>query len=340
MNILFTTERGFVRDRYFPEGVIERLGKLGHVAYNPTDAPFSPQALTDALVNIDVCITHWGCPTFTRAVLRSANQLRLIAHAAGSVGDLVSEDVYKRGIKVCSANRVLAKHVAEGVLADFLAGLRLIPQLDRAMKHRLPDEKTTLTALASRSLYGAKIALVGLGAIGFYLLDLLAPFEAHIKVYDPYLTTDALAGRSHVELCSQLDEVLAWGDIVSLHASLTSETRGLIDAQKLALIKDGSLFVNTARGAIVDEAALIRELEHGRLNAVLDVFETESLSTDSRLRDLDNVILLPHVAGITAAEDMSYAMVEEIWRYSRGEALHHEIVVEKFLLMTRERSEQ
>ena len=336
LNILFTTERGFVRDRYFPAGVIERLEKLGNVVYNPDDTPLTPEALASALgrEGIEVCITHWGCPTFTEAVLSAAESLRLIVHAAGSVGDLVTAQVYERGIKVCSANRVLARHVAEGVLADFLAGLRLLPQLDHAMKNQLPDRAL---ALSSRSLYGAKIGLVGLGTIGLYLLDLLAPFEAHIKVYDPYLDPAALAKWNRVELCARLDEVLAWGEIVSLHASLTAETRGLIDSAKLKLIRDGALFVNTARGAIVDEAALIEALESGRLNAVLDVYETEPLPADSPLRRLGNVILLPHVAGITASADMSCAMLEEIGRYARGEALHYEIPLEKFLLMTKER---
>src|SRR5262249_5923155 len=224
MNILFTTENGFVKDTYFPVDLIERLEKLGNVVYNPKDRPLTEDELAKAIgdVDVDVCITHWGCPAFTEKVLGSAKHLGLIAHAAGSVGDLVTEQVYQRGIKVCSANRILAKYVAEGVLADFLAGLRLIPQLDRAMKNKLPDERK---ALASRSLYGAKIGLVGLGTIGFYLLDLLKPFDARIKVYDPYLAQAALVGYQNVEWCSSLDEVLMWGDITSLHASLTPETR-------------------------------------------------------------------------------------------------------------------
>lgn len=334
MNILFTTENGFVKDTYFPAGLMERLEKLGNVVYNPKDMPLTEDELAIAVGDVDACLTHWGCPAFTEKVLDSAKHLQLIAHAAGSVGDLVMEQVYQRGIKVCSANRILAKYVAEGVLADFLAGLRLIPQLDRAMKNRLSDERK---ALASRSLYGAKIGLVGLGTIGFYLLDLLNPFDARIKVYDPYLSLAALAGYPNVELCSSLDEVLMWGDIVSLHASLTPETRGLMSAEKLKLIRDGALFVNTARGAIVDESALLHELQQGRINAVLDVFQTEPLPLESHLRDLENTILLPHVAGITSREQMSYAIVEEIDRYSKGEPLLHEISVEKFLLMTKER---
>jgi phosphoglycerate dehydrogenase-like enzyme len=333
MKILFTTENGFIKDTYFPAGVIERLQKLGEVVYNPKDTPFGEAELAQAVRDVDVCITHWGCPRFTESVLTSANRLKLIAHAAGSVGDLVTEAVFQRSMRVCSANRILAKYVAESVLADILAGLRLIPQLDSAMKNRLAAAPNVY---ASRSLYGAKVGLVGLGTIGLYLLDLLAPFDAQVKIYDPYLSPAALEGRKNVEFCPLLDDVLSWGDIISIHASLTPETRGLINAHRLKQIKDGALFVNTARGAIVDEDALLIELEQGRLNAVLDVFVTEPLPLDSRLRDLSNVILLPHAAGITSREQMSYAMIEEIERYTSGQPLLHEISVEKFLLMTRE----
>src|SRR5262249_55032192 len=109
MNILFTTENGFVKATYFPAGVIERLENLGNVVYNPKDAPLTEDELATAIGDIDVCITHWGCPAFTEKVLDSAKRMRLIAHAAGSVGDLVTEHVYQRSIKVSSANRILAK---------------------------------------------------------------------------------------------------------------------------------------------------------------------------------------------------------------------------------------
>jgi phosphoglycerate dehydrogenase-like enzyme len=104
----------------------------------------------------------------------------------------------------------------------------------------------------------------------------------------------------------------------------------------LALIKDNALLVNTARGAIIDERALAVELRKGRFRAVLDVYETEPLPLDSALRNLDNVILFPHVAGIPAREQMSYAMIAEIERFSKGEPLQYEIPYEKFKLMTKE----
>ena len=332
MNILFTTENGRTKQIYFPDQAIRKLEKLGNITYNQTSKPFTQTQLANAIGRMEVCLTHWDCPLFTAAVLERAHQLRLIVHAAGSVADLVTDQVYERGIKVCSANLIMAKYVAEGVLAYILAGLRWIPQ------HAFDLQYTKLwnkRINESKSLFGARVGLIGLGTIGRFLIDLLEPFEVQIKIYDPYISADSLKNYSHLELAS-LEDVLAWGEVISIHASLTRETRGLLGKRKLGLIKDHALLVNTARGAIVDEQALIDELRKGRLRAVLDVYETEPLPIDSPLHDLENVILLPHIAGIPAREQMSYAMIDEIERYSKGEPLQYEIPYEKFKLMTKE----
>lgn len=332
MKILFTTEQSPIRGVYFPEGVHQALSELGEVIYNTSDSALTPEQLANLITAVDVCITHWSCPTFTKEILDRANRLKLIVHAAGSVADLATADVYQHGIKVCSANRLMAKCVAEGVLTDILAGLRWIPQQVYDLKYQHIWRKRLVE---SRSLYGARVGLIGLGTIGRYLLPLLEPFHAQVKVFDPYLPADALQQFPGVESAS-LEEVLKWGDVISIHTSLTHETRGLLNAEKLKWIKDGALLVNTARGAIVDERALVEELKTGRITAVLDVFETEPLPADSPLRALENAILLPHVAGITAREEMSYAMAEEIRRFANGEPLQFEIPFASFQLMTRE----
>ena len=332
MRLLFTTEEGLIKEVYFPAGVLQALDALGEIRFNPKDLALTAQELADNLDGVEVCLTHWSCPTFTEDVLQKADRLKLIVHAAGSVADLVTQQVYQRGIRVCSANTIMAQCVAEGVLADILSGLRLIPQQADELKRQGIWQKRLVE---SKSLFGAKVGLIGLGTIGRYLIHLLEPFQVQIKVCDPYIQPSISQEFPRIELAS-LKEVLQWGDVLSVHASLTRETRGLLDEQKLGWIKDGALFVNTARGAIVDERALEAELRKGRFQAVLDVFETEPLPQDSPLRTCENVILLPHVAGITAREQMSYAMIEEIKRFAKGEPLQYEIPFEKFQLMTKE----
>ncbi len=337
MNILFTAPKGENKELYFPEKMRAALKKLGNITSNSKEMQFTSAELKRKIKDMDVCLTHWGCPRFTEDVLRNANCLKLIVHAAGSVGDLVSEHVYAKGIHVCSANTLMAKSTAEGVLTYILAGLRRIPQIDNGMRNKMPWDDARMNR--GRDLFGARIGLVGLGAIGRYLLDLLKPFDVRIKVYDPYIYKASLAQYSNVELSVSLDDVLAWGDVVSLHASLTKETRHMINGEKLRLIQDDALFVNTARGAIVDEEALIRELKQGRFSAILDVYETEPLALDNPLRDVgDNVILMPHSATAIRAK-MSYAMLEEIERFSKEEPLQYKIPYEQFKLMTTEHND-
>jgi phosphoglycerate dehydrogenase-like enzyme len=332
MNILFTTENGPTKDIYFPGEALLKLEKLGKVTYNNSGDEFSEAQLAENIREKDACLTHWGCPTFTEKVLRNADKLKLIIHAAGSVADLVTDEVYTRGIKICSANTIMAKYVAEGVLAYILAGLRQIPQHYYDLQHQKIWQKRILE---SQSLIGARIGLVGLGTIGRFLLDFLKPFNVKVKIYDPYIHADSLKEFPEVELAS-LKETLEWGEVISIHASLTPETHGLLNKDNLGCIKDGALLVNTARAAIIDEQALVEELKKERFQAIVDVYTTEPLPLDSPLFKLENIIMMPHVAGITAREQMSYAMIEEIGRFSRGEPLQFEITYQKFNLMTKE----
>ena len=333
MNILVTMEDSSKRKVYFPEKAIEQLGELGNVRLNDKEEPYTQEELAKEIRDVDVCITHWDSPVFTEDVLKNAGRLVLIAHAAGSVADLVTDSVYSRNIRVCSANDIMAKYVAEGVLTYFLASLRMVTLHNNDMKIYKAWNRRIVE---SRSLYGEKIGLIGLGTVGMYLLDLLEPFDVKIRLYDPYLRKEVLAKHPEVKLCT-LDEALKWGNIISVHASLTEETYRMINCDKLKLIKDNAVFVNTARSGIVEGKSLVDELKSGRISAVLDVFDNEPLEEDSPLRYMDNVILMPHMAGSPAREAMTFAIIEEVERYIKGIPLLHEILYGKFKLMTKEK---
>lgn len=329
MNILITMHEGEYRDIYFPNSAIGEFCKLGNVKLNRTGRPFTGEELAQNIKDVDICVSHWWCPEFTDTVIENAGRLKLIAHAAGSVASLVTENVYKRGIKVCGSNSIMAKYVAEGTLTYMLAGLRQIPRHDRAMK-----EKKLWEQYDCSSLFNKKIGLIGFGTVGTHLVRLLEPFNTRIKVYDPYINAAAFEGCPEISLAG-FDEVLSWAEVLSIHASQTPETLHILNKEKLNLIRDNALLVNTARGSIIDEEELARQLEAGRFNAVLDVYEYEPLQTCSPLRNLENVILIPHMAGKPSRENLTYGMIEEIGRFIRHEPLQYEIPYEKFLLMTR-----
>jgi len=334
INILVSLERGETRKIYFPKEALTELNSLGNVKFNDTDHRFSESDMAEAIKDVDICITHWGCPVFTKEVTGNANRLKLIAHAAGSVAYMITDYVYDKGIKVCSSNSIMAKYVAEATLAYILTGLRRIPFYDSNMKRNGLWESNMLDI---DSLFQKRVGMIGLGTVGKYFLDMLRPFNANIKIYDPFISQSSLANHPEAKLCS-MEEVLSWADIISVHSSLTPDTFHMLNKDKLKLIKNRALLVNTARGAIIDESALIDELSTGRFNAVLDVYEKEPLPVNSPLRGLENVILIPHMAGMAGGperEQMTFAMIEEIKRFINNKPLQYEISYEKYKRMTR-----
>jgi phosphoglycerate dehydrogenase-like enzyme len=179
--------------------------------------------------------------------------------------------------------------------------------------------------LLGRLLGEQTVGLAGAGYIGRLLIRQLQAFHARICVYDPHLTPEN-ADQLGVELVG-LDRLLSDSDIISLHVPSLPETRHMIGPAELALIRDGALFINTARGSLVDEAALIAELRTGRFTAVLDVYETEPLPEDSPLRSLPNVILSPHAAGHTKETYLRQGAtaVDEALLFLSGRPLQHEV---------------
>ena len=291
--VLVTVAEGAVRRTFFPPEVRARLEALGEVSWNETGRSLSTEELAARLAGIEVCFTGWGTPCFDAAVLRGADRLGLLAHTAGSVANLVSNELYDRGVRVVSGNSVFAESVAESVVAYALLALRRLPHWTQELQEgRWRNEDYWVEGLLDQ-----KVGLVGFGAVARYLVPLLRPFRCQIRAHDPNVPGDVM--RSAGVEPAELDELIASSKIISLHVAKTPATRHLIDARRLGLIPDGALFINTARGSIVDEEALARELATGRFSAVLDVFQIEPLPLTSALRNLPNVTLVPHMAGPT-----------------------------------------
>jgi phosphoglycerate dehydrogenase-like enzyme len=232
---------------------------------------------------------------------------------------LMPKEGYDRGIVVLSAAAVIADSVAEYTLWAMLSMQRGLYHWERVMK----DErgwKTTDRGI-SHELYRKKVGIVAASLIGRRVIRLLKPFDCDIAVYDPYLSeadSEALGVRR-----VSLEEIFATSDIVSIHAPVTPETKELVGAQHLRAMKDGALFINTARAWIVDQAAMLAELRTGRIRAVLDVFDPEPLPADDPLRDLDNVFLTPHMSGFTVETlfRLVEAIADDMARFFAGDSL-------------------
>jgi phosphoglycerate dehydrogenase-like enzyme len=329
MDVLVTLPVG-LREELFDDSVRERLEGVGGVTYNPADEQFSPAELRERLDGVEVCVTGWGTPTLDETVLAGADALELLAHVGGSVAPVASPAIYDRGVVVTSANRTMARYVAEGVLGMALAGLRDLPAVDRST--RRGEWNGGRSRAHFGSLFDTQVGFVGLGTVGRNLLDLLAPFEGPVRVYDPYADDDPAFDRPGVER-TDLETALS-SDVVSVHASLTEETLGLLDADRLAEIPDGGLLVNCARGPIVDEDALADELADGRIRAALDVYTEEPLPAESPLTGA--TVLTPHIAGAPSGPKLAPAVLDEVERYAAGEPVESAIGRERYELMTRD----
>lgn len=330
MNMYIALGPGESFDNHFPPAMLEQLRALGTLRIQGKDGLLTEAELIEALQDTDVLLSHWGTPRVTEAVLDACPQLSVIAHCAGSVAGICSPAVFDRGLTVLSANWIMSEYVAEAILGYLIGGLRHVTQYDRQMKQGVPNPR-----FADKTLIGAPIAFIGLGMVGRHLLDMLAPLHPEVRVYDPYITEGDIAAWPFARRTS-MDEALRGATAVSLHAAKTPETYHLVDAKALSLLPDGALVVNAARGAVMDTDALVAELRAGRLYAVLDVYEKEPLAVDSPLRTLENVVLMPHKAGLTAKQNMTQGIIEELRSHQAGKPLTLTISRRQYELMTQE----
>lgn len=283
---------------------------------------------------VEILITSWGCPRLRAEVVDRFPRLRLVAHLAGSVKGFVDEEIWRRGIQVTNAVAAQAVPVAEFTLAAILfANKRVFPLRDAYRQHRmLPDDSPLWKAWRGRGVelgnYRKHVGIVGASHVGRKVIELARPLDLTLLVYDPYLTENEALELGAVK--AGLAELLSQSDVVTLHAPLLAETREMIGAGELALMKDGATLINTARGGLVDQGALTMELANGRLFALLDTTLPEDLPADSLLFELDNVILTPHVAGAQGREGERLAdlVADELERFRRGDALRHAVRLE------------
>ncbi|UNO41393.1 hydroxyacid dehydrogenase [Streptomyces sp. MST-110588] len=308
-----------VAGRLFAERHHDRLAALvrtdSRLVAHELDGP-GPRVAA-ALAGAEVLLTCWGAPPLTARVLDAAPRLRAVVHAAGSVKGHVTAACWERGIAVSSAAAANALPVAEYTLAAILfANKRVLYAARRFGVLRAAHDWSA--ELAGAGNYRRTVGVVGASRVGRRVIELLRPFDVTVLLYDPHVGAGEAARLGCVPV--SLDELCARSDVVTVHAPDVAATRHMIGGRQLSLMADGATLVNTARGALVDEAALLAELVPGRLNAVLDVTDPEPPDPDSPLYDLPNVLLTPHVAGSLGGElhRLADAALDEVERYARG----------------------
>ncbi|GAA4052759.1 hydroxyacid dehydrogenase [Streptomyces shaanxiensis] len=300
----------------FPPQVLARLRESVDIDPGLVAEDFTDPRLADALARTEILVTGWGCPRLDAAALDAAPKLRAVLHSAGSVKSLATPELWRRGIAVSSAAVANAVPVAEYTLAMILlAGKDLFAARDRLRGERAFPGWGLVPGIGN---HGRRVGVIGASRIGRKVLELLRPFDLVPSLTDPYVD-EAGAAALGVPLL-RLDDLLRTSEIVTIHAPETPQTRRLIGARELALMPDGAVLINTARGGLLDHDALIAELRTGRLSAILDVTDPEPLPADSPLYDLPGAFITPHLAGSQGNEAarLGLAVVREAERLAAG----------------------
>ena len=307
--------------KFLPDDVKKYLEERFEVTYSPFDRQLTREELKQFIQYKDAVMTGWGSITMDAEMLEGT-PVKLIVHTGGSVGSLVTPEVYEMGVRVLSGNELYADSVAEGVIAYMLTALRKIPAYVQGVR----DGDWRCEELVSEGLLEQSVGIIGMGAISKRVMKLLQMFHVKIKAYSGYPIDEQFLKENNAVQTS-IEEIVATCKVVSLHSSLNERTRGMIGKKHFDMMQDGAVFINTARGAIIREEEMIEALKEKRITAILDVFCKEPLALDSELRKLKNVYCMPHKGGPT--EDrcpaITKALADDICRFERGEEMELEI---------------
>ncbi|MBS6547209.1 MAG: 2-hydroxyacid dehydrogenase [Butyricicoccus pullicaecorum] len=276
------------------------------------------EGLEEAIADADILMTHFN--PIPRRLLEKGKHLKLVLTCRGGMEHIDLDAASELGIPVMNVIRN-----AEPV-ADFALGMMLCLTRDIALSHARMKQGEWMKSFYNSgflmTLNSHLVGLAGLGNVGIALARRLKALGVPMIAYDAYTSKERLekAGLGDITLVSSLEELFERADIVSLHLRLTPETEHSIGAQYFSRMKKTAYFINTARGGLVDQPALAKALQNGDLaGAALDVYDTEPLSPDDPLLQMDNVLLTPHIAGTTvdAIPKSPFLLMREADRFLR-----------------------
>jgi D-3-phosphoglycerate dehydrogenase len=307
---ILVTSRSY--GRYYPDQ-LERLKSVGEVVFSET-APLKEEDLLKMVGEYDAIVA--GVDEYTARVLDAAKNLKILARYGVGVDNVDLEAATRNGIIVTYTPGANTNAVAEHTFALIMALVRDIPKLNEAGKQGLWGKGRGL----GRELRGKTLGIIGLGRIGRTVAEIAKGFGMTVIAYSPRVPREE-AEKLGIKLVS-LEELLSTADIVSIHTSMSPEKYHMIGERELRMMKKTAYLVNTARGELIDEAALVKALKEGWIaGAALDVLEKEPPPPDSELLKLENIIITPHAGAHTweAVKNMGDMVTEDIIAVFRGE---------------------
>lgn len=311
---------GMTRNIYKPSH-LDQLRELGTLVVNTHEGLPPREQWLELVTDADVIFTSWGSPWIGNDILNRAPKLKLVIHAAGTVKGIVTPELADRGVRISSANEALGQGVAESALGLTIVSLKQMWQLSKDTREGEWGKNWGRV----KDLYDVTIGVIGAGKAGQHYMKLLQHFNVNIVVYDPTLSADQIRRMGAEKM--ELESLLKISDVVSIHAPSIPETHHMFNRERLQLMRDDAILINTARGSLIDEAALAEELGKGRLWACLDVTDPEPPALDHPFRQLPNVVLIPHIAGVVnnGLHRIADYTIEELRRYTKNLPLDGEV---------------
>lgn len=264
------------------------------------------------------------------SVLADAGSLKVISKHGVGVDNIDLQAAADRGIPVLVATGANAVSVAEHAIALLMTCVKRILPLDTSLR----EGRWEKPGFKGREIAGATLGLMGMGAIARATGKIAVGLDMKIIGYDPYASDEAFAAIG-ANRCDSFEELLAGSDFLSLHCPLTDQTRGLLDAEAFSKMRDGAFVINTARGGLIDEAALLEAVRSGKLaGAGLDSFAVEPPAADHPFWDEPRIVVTPHIGGVTAEANARVGVdaVSGIISYLAGEQLPPQRIINRALL--------
>ncbi len=305
--------------RRLPEAVENRLVELFDTTLNKTDTPFSHEQLADALQTADVLIPTLSDKLDTETLAKAGKQLKLITNYGSGYDHIDIEAAHKHGIIVTNTPGLLSEDSADMTLALILTVMRRFKEGSAALQS---GDWTgwSPSAFLGTSVGGKTLAIIGMGRVGMAVARRANAFGMKVIYHNRKPVHPEIERNLNATYIDKLEDMLPMADVLSVHCPNTPETHHLLNTKRLALLKPTAFVINTARGSVIDEIALIDALEKDSLaGAGLDVFEKGN-QVNPRLRGRDNVMLLPHMASATkeARIDMGEKVILNIKTFELG----------------------
>lgn len=293
--------------------------QVGEVIYNTLDRPLKSHELVELIPEVDGYIA--GLDEINKDVIEAAERLKVIARYGVGVDAVDLQASRAKGIIITNTPGANSASVAELTVGLMLSLARNLPQAVQATK------SGNWPRFRGRSLVGKMVGLLGFGSIGKQVGRRLSGFDCEMIAYDPIPDRDT-ADRFGVSMVN-LGELIRWSDFLSLHIPSSTETRGIVDAEFLSEMKHGSYLINTSRGELVDETALLKALESDKLNgAALDVFDKQPPDPINPLLIHPKVLTTPHIGAHTdgAADAMGWGALLDCLAVLNGEEPQNRVI--------------